>query len=317
MSTPIKGIIPLLKPVGFTSHDCVNKLRKILKTKRIGHTGTLDPSVSGVLPICVGQATRVVEYVQELPKEYEGTVTIGKSTTTEDADGELVTCQEVFPPFQITQIFQVLNEFTGKIMQTPPMFSAIKINGVRLHELARKGLEVERKPREVEIYSINLLKAMLDQPFPEISFRVVCSKGTYVRTLCVDIGQALGYPAHMSFLQRTASGPFKLEDCFTFEEIEQAVREDKIGRLFRPLDEALVQYPKYEVPMEKVKDVWNGKQLKITDVFPGTFNEGQLIRVYSTGQQFLALYKVVRHEGELLAKPEKVFHVEGEMNHER
>ncbi|MBP1931536.1 tRNA pseudouridine(55) synthase TruB [Ammoniphilus resinae] len=312
MSTAIKGIIPLMKPVGFTSHDCVNKLRKILKTKRIGHTGTLDPSVSGVLPICVGQATRVVEYVQELSKEYVGTVTIGKSTTTEDADGELVACQEVFPPLQITQIHQVLNNFTGKIMQTPPMFSAIKINGVRLHELARKGMEVERKPREVEIYSIELLKTMLDQPFPEISFRVVCSKGTYVRTLCVDIGLALGYPAHMSYLQRTASGPFKLEDCYHFEEIEQAVREDQIDLLLRPLDTALVHYPKIEVPMEKKKDVWNGKRLKI----PSEFAEGQLIRVYSVEQQFLALYKVVRDEGEFFAKPEKVFHEEGEMKHE-
>src|SRR6476620_5807093 len=151
------GILPLLKPKGMTSHDCVFKLRKILKTKKVGHTGTLDPDVTGVLPICIGRATKVAEYLTEAGKAYEGEVTLGFSTTTEDASGDKVAEKRITQVFQREQILEVLESLTGKIEQTPPMFSAVKVNGKKLYEYARAGIEVERPTREVTIYEITLL----------------------------------------------------------------------------------------------------------------------------------------------------------------
>ncbi|HJV46698.1 MAG TPA: tRNA pseudouridine(55) synthase TruB [Bacillota bacterium] len=300
----LKGILPLLKPAGFTSHDCVNKIRRILRTKRVGHTGTLDPSVTGVLPICIGQATRVVEYIQDLPKEYHATIQIGRSTTTEDADGELIEEQAVSPTFTEEQVRAMVMKFVGEIEQVPPMYSAIKINGVRLYELAREGKEVERKARKVTIYSIEIEAMSLEQPFPEVTFRVRCSKGTYVRTLCVDIGKELGYPAHMKYLQRIASGPFQLKDCLTFEELEKAVTEGKVQGFLRPIDEGLLHYPDYTVNHEEALDVFNGKRLKIEK----DLEEGILLRIYGTDQNFIALYRTYLYNGVVWGKPEKVFH---------
>lgn len=300
----LKGIIPLLKPPGFTSHDCVNKLRRLLQMKRIGHTGTLDPSVTGVLPLCIGQATRVVEYLQELPKEYVGTIVIGRSTTTEDADGEMIEEKQVEPSLSELKIEETLNSFMGKIEQIPPMYSAVKVNGVRLHKLARLGKEVERKAREVQIYEIETLSMSLKQDFPEITFRVKCSKGTYIRTLCVDIGKKLGYPAHMKLLQRTETGPFKLKDCFTFEQIEEAVKESQVAHLVKPMDWALLQFPSWTVDEESIPHVLNGKKMKLELATM----EGQLIRVYSSNQQFLGLYRSFYINGIEWGKPEKIFH---------
>lgn len=300
----LKGIIPLLKPPGFTSHDCVNKLRRLLQMKRIGHTGTLDPSVTGVLPLCIGQATRVVEYLQELPKEYVGTISIGRSTTTEDADGEIIEEKKVEPRLSESAIQETLQSFMGKIEQIPPMYSAVKINGVRLHQLARQGQEVERKAREVHIYEIETLSMSLKQDFPEFTFRVKCSKGTYIRTLCVDIGKKLGYPAHMKLLQRTETGPFKLRDCVTFEQIEEAVKEKKIANLVKPMDWALLQFPSWTVDEESTAHVLNGKKIKLELATA----EAQLIRIYSPNQQFLGLYRTYYINGIEWGKPEKIFH---------
>lgn len=299
----LKGIIPLLKPPGFTSHDCVNKLRRLLKMKRIGHTGTLDPSVTGVLPLCIGQATRVVEYLQELPKEYVGTIIVGRSTTTEDADGEIIEEKPVEHSLSESQIQETLKSFIGKIEQIPPMYSAVKVNGVRLHQLARQGQEVERKAREVEIYEIETLSMSLKQEFPEFTFRVKCSKGTYIRTLCVDIGKKLGYPAHMKLLQRTETGPFKLKDCFTFEQIEEAVNKNEAANLIKPMDWALLQFPSWVVDEDSVPDIYNGKKIKLELATA----EGQLIRVYSSNQQFLGLYRTYYINGIEWGKPEKIF----------
>jgi len=299
----LKGIIPLLKPPGFTSHDCVGKLRRILRIKRIGHTGTLDPSVTGVLPLCIGQATRVVEYLQELPKEYVGTLVLGKSTNTEDADGEILEDRVVENEISEDTVHQVLSSFIGTIEQIPPMFSAVKVNGVRLHQLARQGKEIERKPREVQIYEIEPLSMALNQDYPEITIRVKCSKGTYIRTLCVDIGKKLGFPAHMKGLQRTASGPFKLKDCYTFERIEEAVQQDRIAELLKPVDLALEKFPTWVVNEDQVQDILNGKKMRLDLSAP----EGQLLRVYSHDNQFLALYRVMYEGKKEWGKPEKVF----------
>jgi tRNA pseudouridine55 synthase len=306
MMEQLKGILPLLKPTGFTSHDCVNKMRRILKTKKIGHTGTLDPSVTGVLPLCVGQATRVADYLHDLPKEYEGILVLGQSTTTEDADGEIIESKKV-SCLDKEQVEAVIMSFLGEIQQIPPMYSAVKINGTRLHELARKGLEVERKPRTVTIYDIRILSMEMDKELPEIKFWVKCSKGTYVRTLCVDIGKRLGFPSHMRSLIRTKSGPFSFADCYTFEQVEEAVNAGEITQLLKPLDMALLHYPKWMVSEEQAKDIWNGKSIRLE----GEWKPDQLLRIYSIDSGFLAIYRVVLIGKEFWAKPEKVFHGEG------
>ena len=205
----MEGIIPLYKPKGMTSHDCVFKLRKILKMKRIGHTGTFDPDVTGVLPICIGKATKVAEYITDAGKMYEGEVTLGFSTTTEDASGEVVETKKVDRVISKSEIIEVLHTFTGTIRQTPPMFSAVKVNGKRLYEYARQGIEIERPTRLVTIYSIELLDdSLINGETTSFRFRVACSKGTYIRTLAVMIGEALGFPAHMSELSQNKVGQF-------------------------------------------------------------------------------------------------------------
>ena len=209
----LEGILPVWKPAGFTSHDVVAKVRGILSIKRIGHTGTLDPQVTGVLPLCIGRATRMVEYIQELPKEYEAVLRIGLSTDTEDMTGTVL--EEVsHVSLEEDQVREVLESFIGEIEQIPPMFSAVKIDGKRLYELAREGKEVERKSRKATIFELEILELNLDQKHPEIRFRAMCSKGTYIRTLCVDIGKALGYPAVMVSLIRTSTGNIRRRTMF-------------------------------------------------------------------------------------------------------
>ncbi len=221
-----------------TSHDCVFKLRKILKTKKVGHTGTLDPDVTGVLPICIGRATKIAEYLTEAGKAYEGEVTLGFSTTTEDASGEKVEEKKIDQVIQRKRILEVLESLTGKIEQTPPMFSAVKVNGKKLYEYARAGIDVERPTREVTIYDITLLDDRSEFKGETISFRfrVNCSKGTYIRTLAVMMGEELGFPAHMSDLTRIESAGFKQEDCFTFSEVEEFMENGQTDEFLLPLE---------------------------------------------------------------------------------
>lgn len=263
----MEGILPLYKPAGLTSHDCVFRLRKILKTKKVGHTGTLDPDVTGVLPICIGKATKVAEYITDAGKAYEGEVTIGYSTTTEDASGEIVEQKPVNRVFTRDEILKVLKSITGEIEQTPPMFSAVKVGGVRLYEYARKGIEVERPTRKVTIYSIELLdnREEFIGETVQFKFRVSCSKGTYIRTLAVMIGEILGFPAHMSYLQRIQSAAFSLEDCLTFAEIENHMEAGTISSVLRPLETALSHLPKLLINDKVAEKVKNGALLQMPD----------------------------------------------------
>ncbi|MCL6574454.1 MAG: tRNA pseudouridine(55) synthase TruB [Bacillus sp. (in: Bacteria)] len=263
----MEGILPLFKPAGLTSHDCIYKLRKILKTKKVGHTGTLDPDVTGVLPICIGKATKVAEYITDAGKIYEGEVTIGYSTTTEDATGEIVKKNTDTKTFQREEILKVLETFTGEIEQTPPMYSAVKVGGVRLYEYARKGLEVVRPTKKVTIYSIELLDERNEYVGETISFRfrVSCSKGTYIRTLAVMIGEGLGYPAHMSSLIRVQSATYKLEDCLTFEEVEKLMEAGTISTVLRPLETALAHLPKILINDKVAEKVKNGAALTMPE----------------------------------------------------
>lgn len=256
-----EGILPLWKEKGMTSHDCIFKLRKILKMKRIGHTGTLDPNVEGVLPICLGQATKVSEYIMNEGKSYVATVSIGTATTTEDADGDVVNQDETNKSFSRQQILDVLKQLTGEITQTPPMYSAVKVNGKKLYEYAREGKEVERPSRTVTIYNLDLLDEATVFTGENVTFSIEigCSKGTYIRTLAVQIGELLGFPAHMSSLVRTASGNFTKEQCLTLAEVQNAVENGLLKETILPLKHALASWPSIEIVDETRKSITNGQ----------------------------------------------------------
>ena len=261
----MNGILPLWKERGMTSHDCVFKLRKILRTKKVGHTGTLDPGVEGVLPICIGQATRIAEYLTDAGKTYEAVISIGRTTTTEDAEGETVEENLSYKSFTRTQLLEALASLTGVITQTPPMFSAVKVNGKRLYEYARKGETVERPTRQVTIHSLELLDDVDVYEGQEITFpvRIACSKGTYIRTLAVQIGEALGYPAHMAELVRTASGTFTKESCYTLAQVAELVEAENVNACILPVEHALSDYPYIEIDASNEKEILNGQVLPI------------------------------------------------------
>lgn len=307
----VEGILPLYKPAGMTSHDCIFRLRKILKTKKVGHTGTLDPDVTGVLPICIGKATKVAEYITDAGKTYEGEVTIGFSTTTEDASGEIVEKKKVNRAISREEIQQTLLSLTGEIKQTPPMFSAVKVGGTRLYEYARKGIEVERPTRVVTIYSIELLDdrdVYKGEETISFRFRVSCSKGTYIRTLAVMIGELLGYPAHMSNLKRVQSAAFHLEDCLTFEQVEELMETGKIEASLRPLEMAISHLPKYVINDKVAEKVKNGALLQIPEHLKNS--NGPIVAETEAGLA-LAIYSIHPNKPGLL-KPVKVLRNEQE-----
>lgn len=298
----MEGVVLLHKPKGMTSHDCVFKLRKILREKRIGHTGTLDPDVTGVLPICVGRATKIAQFLTSETKTYEGEVTLGFSTTTEDASGEVVETKHVDRVITRKEVEEVLAVLTGTIEQMPPMFSAVKVNGKKLYEYARAGQEVERPVRTITIHEFVLLddREVFEGENISFRFRVTCSKGTYVRTLAVMIGEKLGFPSHMSHLVRTASGEFVLEDCISFEEIEENVQNGTVESIFISIDEALSKFPKIVVDEKQAEKIKNGmflkNELQITTPF---------ITVFDKNDRCLAIYEHhPKHPGML--KPMKV-----------
>ncbi|CAG7602535.1 tRNA pseudouridine synthase B [Paenibacillus solanacearum] len=260
----LEGILPVWKPQGFTSHDVVAKVRRILKIKRIGHTGTLDPAVTGVLPLCIGRATRLVEYIQDLPKEYEACLRLGIATDTEDAEGTVIARDEdagrKLSPEQVTS---AIARFVGDIEQTPPMYSAVKVDGKRLYELAREGAVVERKARTVTIYRIDVMETSWTGTYPEVRFRVLCSKGTYIRTLCVDIGKALGVPAVMAELVRTSTGAIGPESCLTLEQIEELHVRGELDSRLLTMEQALAHMPSVRLNAEQAQRALQGQKLRM------------------------------------------------------
>lgn len=302
------GILAVWKPEGWTSHDVVAKVRRLLKLKRVGHTGTLDPMVTGVLPLCLGRSTRVVEYVQERPKAYEAVLRLGIATDTEDLTGEVIDQQPV-GSISIAQIEEVLQRFLGTIDQVPPMFSAVKVDGKRLYELAREGKTVERKSREVTIHSISLLKAELTNDQPEITFSVVCSKGTYIRTLCVDIGKALGLPATMAKLTRTMSGGITAEGCLTLEQIEELVASGGLEKHLIPADRAIAHIPYRTVSPRSAQQALRGQKLSLSQVAQESaeWKHNELVRLYESSEDgsFLGIFQVDVDTSQV--RPVKVF----------
>lgn len=260
----INGIINLKKEAGMTSHDAVFKLRKILGEKKIGHGGTLDPDVTGVLPIAVGKATRVLEYMTESGKVYEGQITLGYSTTTEDASGELVRETPVTQE-QLTEeaVDQAMATFLGEITQVPPMYSAIKVNGRRLYDYARAGEEVERPHRQVTISEFARISPLsFENGLCRFDFRVACSKGTYVRTLAVDLGVELGLASHMSALRRTASAGLVLEKSFSLAEIADQLERGEADFLL-PLEYGVLDLPRVELEKAQKTEISFGRFIRL------------------------------------------------------
>ena len=272
------GIIIIDKPADWTSMDVCAKLRGILKTKKVGHAGTLDPMATGVLPVFVGQATRAVSFAESGEKEYVATLRLGLVTDTQDTSGQ--TLAESPVTVTAAEVAAALHAFTGDITQIPPMYSAIKINGQKLYDLARQGREVERKPRPVTIYELELLEQLSPADY---RLRIRCSKGTYVRTLCHDIGQALGCGGCMASLRRTMAAGYTLDESHTLEQV-QAQGE----ALLRPVDTLFRQHPAYHITHPRVEQLCrNGNAFTVKAPL-----ESGIYRVYGMEGDFLCLSRL-------------------------
>ncbi len=277
------GILAVNKEEGYTSHDVVAVLRKLLHIRRIGHTGTLDPMATGVLPVAIGQGTRLVELLTEKRKTYRAVLRLGITTDTQDRTGTVLSEKPVLCTEEM--VIDAAASFTGEQMQIPPMYSAIKVQGKRLYDLAREGITVERDPRKVVFYEIRVEKT--DLPF--VTLLVSCSKGTYIRTLCHDIGQKLGCGGCMESLVRLSSGDFRLEDCHTLSEIRQAVEEGTIENLIRTPEQVLAHCPALYSDGRADKLLWNGNP--VPAAFFSTQNKDEQVRVYISDGTFAGLYK--------------------------
>ena len=273
------GILIIDKPQGWTSMDVCAKIRGILHEKRVGHGGTLDPMATGVLPVFVGQATRAVEFAENSRKEYVAGLRLGHVTDTQDVTGETLESRPVAAGRQ--DVEAALGRFLGGIQQIPPMYSAIKIGGQKLYDLARKGKEVERKPRPITIYELELLEQVSETDY---TFRCICSKGTYIRTLCHDIGQALGCGGTLYSLRRTMAAGYTTAQAHTLEEVQERGES-----LLQPVDTLFAQYPAYTVPSAgKETRVRNGGAVTDASLPDGTY------RVYGRNGDFLCLSRAQR-----------------------
>lgn len=262
------GVLPLYKERGMTSFDCIRRLRQLLATKKIGHSGTLDPDVSGVLPICIGNATKLVPFLMASGKVYAGELTVGFATTTEDLSGETVESKSVEQAISDQAVEDAMTKMTGTITQIPPMYSAVKVNGKRLYEYAREHQTVERPKRQVTIKSFTMLANHYDNSKKQqiIRFKVECSKGTYVRTLAVDLARKLGYPGVMSSLTRLKSGGFELDQTLSLDDVEEAVNNGAIQNYIYPLTYVLRDYPQFKLSDDQWKAVKNGGWLTNDEV---------------------------------------------------
>ena len=273
----MNGIIIIDKPQEWTSNDVVSRLRRVFNTRRIGHGGTLDPMATGVLPVFVGRATRGVEFFEHAEKVYETVLRPGVTTDTEDITGRVLTEQDAFVTGEMVE--KVLEQFRGDIMQIPPMYSAIKVNGQKLYDLARKGREVERQPRPITIHELTLLGMEADG----IHLRVRCSKGTYIRTLCKDIGEALGCGGCMAALRRVEAGEYTLEGAIPLRTLlDISERGEDVEHLLRPVDTMFASHPALTLNEKQARLVKNGNAFA-SDCADGTY------RVYAPDGEFLAL----------------------------
>ena len=281
----INGILNVYKEAGFTSHDVVAKLRGICRQKKIGHTGTLDPEAVGVLPVCLGSGTKLCDMLTDKSKEYEAVLLLGQVTDTQDVTGTVLEEHEVTVDEE--QAVEAIRSFVGAYEQIPPMYSALKVNGKRLYELARAGKEVERKGRPVEIHSIEILSVSL----PEITFRVACSKGTYIRTLCHDIGQKLGCGGTMKSLKRTRVGIFTIDGALKLSRLEELAAQGRLEENVIPVEAMFTELPALTVKDAFARLIENGNAF-----YPGQAEEnvrtpdGGQVRVYDRKGRFYGIY---------------------------
>ena len=252
----LNGVINVYKEKGYTSHDVVAIVRKTLNIKKVGPTGTLDPDAEGVLPVCIGQATKLADYIMAERKSYTAEITFGAETTTQDASGDIIKEYEYI--FDENRLREVIDTFKGEQTQVPPMYSAIKINGKKLYEIAREGREIERKARKITIYDIRI--AEINPPNKAI-IEIDCSKGTYIRSLCSDIGNKLGWGAFMSSLTRTASGKFKLNEAVKLDELKNAAERGEAEKFIIPPDDVLSGYKRVTVSEKADKYLYNGGKI--------------------------------------------------------
>ena len=274
----LDGMLNIRKEAGYTSHDVVAKLRRILGMKRIGHAGTLDPAAVGVLPVALGKATKLVDLISDRKKSYEAVLRLGVITDTQDMTGTILETRPV--EADDAGVRKAAASFVGEVEQIPPMYSAVRVGGKHLYELARQGIVTERKPRKVVFYSIDVISVEL----PLVKISVTCSKGTYIRTLCHDIGEKLGCGGCMESLVRTRVGDFLIEDSLTLAEVEKAVER---GEEYLPvcrIEDILKDYPRVICPKEKDRLLQNGNPLDMECVHPGR------VRIYMSDGTFRAVY---------------------------
>lgn len=294
------GILNINKPPGITSFGVISRLRGILKIKKMGHAGTLDPDATGVLPVCIGKATKIIEFLMEKDKSYHVVMRLGIETDTQDASGRILSRREV--NCSDHEISEAVMSFVGDIMQVPPMYSAVRVNGRKLYEMAREGMEVERKPRPVTIRSIENLKIAREDGDVRVSFDVACSKGTYIRTLCSDIGEKLGCGAHMESLVRTSSGPFRLEDAVTLEEVRMHADMGTLHEILIGEDKALTAFPAFTVASGHARRLASGQAVPCPAFLGG---EGDIVRVYDETGEFIAVGRIVVRDGKTAVRSRK------------
>ncbi len=304
---PWNGFLNVLKPPGMTSHDVVDFIRRLLKQRRIGHTGTLDPAAAGVLPICVGVATRLSEYVMDSEKEYRAEIILGMETDTNDLEGQVLTEREVSKS-TLQKLHEVLSEFVGEIEQVPPSRSALKFQGRRFYQLARAGEEVPAKPRKVKIYEIRLVRAWMEDDKAKALLDIKCGKGMYVRALARDIGRRLGVGACQAFLVRKRVGPFRLEEALTIEDLRNAAKENKLDELLLPLDAAVQHFPQAFLSQAAVYSVIHGNDVSLRTLeTERALAVGERVRLYAPDKSLIGIGLIRRHFGGLVCHPEKVF----------
>ena len=268
----VNGILILDKPSGISSNSALQKVKRLFQAQKAGHTGSLDPLATGVLPICLGESTKVSHYLLDAEKRYRAKCKLGSVTTTGDSEGEVIDSKPI-PEFNETQIIALLASFEGEQDQTPPMFSALKHNGRPLYEYARKGIEIERKSRRIHLFSIQLIRySLTDQASSFIEIEVHCSKGTYIRTLCEDIGAKMGCGAHITALRRIDSGPFSLSQAITIEQLYEQFNPDeeltlekqvKMDQLLLPTDTAIQNIPAVDLNESQYKQIQHGIRIEL------------------------------------------------------
>ncbi|MFW5992285.1 MAG: tRNA pseudouridine(55) synthase TruB [Halanaerobiaceae bacterium] len=301
----VHGIVNINKPSGMTSFQVVSAVKKILDCSKAGHTGTLDPAATGVLPICLGKGTKIIPFIKDELKGYTAEIILGITTDTLDSEGEILSKNEDWQDLTYEDIKDIVNQYKGIIEQLPPMYSAVHYRGKRLYKLARKGKEVEREPRQVEIKELDILKVDL----PLIRLRVLCTRGTYIRTLADDIGRELNCGAFLSSLNRTRSGPFFLKDSIELDKLKHS-RKKSILTIVYPLD-----YPKFYIKEKYLKKAKNGASLVPDDFIPEYVDRlmqmkaGKIIMVYYQ-KLFISISKIIYDDkNEVKIKPLRVFNL--------